>query len=75
MYIDKPLTIISQLQRCGGTLLVQLFDGHSECFVHPGEITIGHKRKQNFPKVSKDRYKKIFHSLFEKEIDLYIKNG
>ncbi|MAG24880.1 hypothetical protein CMI47_04800 [Candidatus Pacearchaeota archaeon] len=42
--MKQPLVLISQVQRSGGTLLSQLFDGHSECNVHPHEIYIGNPK-------------------------------
>ena len=39
--VDQPLVLISQVSRSGGTLLSQLFAGHPECHVRPGELLIG----------------------------------
>lgn len=39
--VDQPLVLVSQIQRSGGTLLSQLFDGHPECHAHPNEIMVG----------------------------------
>ena len=36
--VHQPLILISEVQRSGGTLLSQLFDGHPQCFSHPEEI-------------------------------------
>lgn len=36
---EKPLIYISQPPRCGGTLLRNLFDGHSHCVVYPYELS------------------------------------
>jgi hypothetical protein len=36
--VDRPLVLITQIGRSGGTLLVRLFDGHSECHVVPYEL-------------------------------------
>jgi Sulfotransferase family len=36
--VDQPLALISQAQRSGGTLLLRLFDGHSECHVVPFQL-------------------------------------
>jgi hypothetical protein len=38
--VRQPLVLISQIQRSGGTLLSQLFDGHPECHAHPHELSI-----------------------------------
>ena len=36
-----PILLISQVQRSGGTLLSQLFDGHSQIASYPGELKFG----------------------------------
>ncbi len=38
--IRVPLILISQIQRSGGTLVSQLFDGHSQIYAYPNELTI-----------------------------------
>jgi len=38
--VREPIVLISQIQRSGGTLLSQLFDGHPECHAHPHELSI-----------------------------------
>ena len=38
--IDKDLVLIGQIQRSGGTLLTQLFDGHSELHNYPSELIL-----------------------------------
>jgi hypothetical protein len=48
--VDQPLVLISQVQRSGGTLLSQLFDGHPECHAHPYELKIG-PNKSTWPHV------------------------
>ena len=40
--VHEPLVLISQIQRSGGTLLSQLFDGHPECHTHPHELSIAY---------------------------------
>ena len=48
--IDQPLILITQIQRSGGTLVVQLFDSHKEIFAHPGELVLTNpKWKWNNP--------------------------
>ncbi len=49
--VREPLVLISQVQRSGGTLLSQLFDGHPECHAHPGELHIG-PGKSHWPDIS-----------------------
>jgi hypothetical protein len=49
--VHEPLVLISQIQRSGGTLLSQLFDGHPECHAHPWELEIGYPRRSNWPRI------------------------
>ena len=65
--IDQPLILISQIQRSGGTLLNQLFDGHHECHTHPHELYIGYPNKFNWPDLKLSDDPEIwFRSLLEK---------
>ena len=45
MPVNQPLLLISQVQRSGGTLLSQLFDGHPQVHAHPHELKIGYPEK------------------------------
>jgi hypothetical protein len=47
--VDQPLVMVSQVQRSGGTLMSQLFDGHPEVHAHPHELYIGYPEKYNYP--------------------------
>ena len=47
--VTSPLTLISQVRGCGGSLLSQLFDGHPELHVHPPELMIGYPEKHIWP--------------------------
>lgn len=47
--INQPLVMVTQVQRSGGTLMSQLFDGHPECYAHPYELYIGYPEKYNYP--------------------------
>jgi hypothetical protein len=49
--VNEPLTLISQVQRSGGTLLNSLLDGHPELHVHPYELHIGHPTKADWPRL------------------------
>jgi hypothetical protein len=60
------LVLVSQIQRSGGTLLSQLFDGHPECHSHPYELKIGYPRKYNWPPLDLARPEAWFETLFEK---------
>jgi hypothetical protein len=48
--VDQPLVMISQVNRSGGTLLSQLFAGHSACHVYPGELILN-RPKDEWPKL------------------------
>ncbi len=65
--VTEPLVLCSQIQRSGGTLLSQLFDGHPECHAHPHEIKIGWPREANWPPLDLDRPGDWFERLFEKK--------
>jgi hypothetical protein len=49
VFIDAPLVLISQIQRSGGSLLAQLFDGHPQVCAHPHELSIWHPEKPDWP--------------------------
>ena len=65
--VREPLVLISQIQRSGGTLLSQLFDGHPECHAHPHELKIGYPREFNWPPLDLARPEACFEVLFEKK--------
>ncbi len=73
--VREPLVLISQVQRSGGTLLSQLFDGHPECHAHPGELSIGKPRKWDWPELEPGRPELWFELLFEPPTDLYLREG
>ena len=50
--IECPLILISQVQRSGGSLLSQLFDGHSMLHAHPYELKIGDRKKYFWPVIN-----------------------
>ena len=61
------LLLVSQIQRSGGSLMAQLFDGHPELYAHPFEIHIGYPNKWNYPELSStDSPQKWFEYLYEK---------
>lgn len=47
--VNQPLVLISQVQRSGGTLLSQLFDGHQELFSYPAELHWGYPSRFFWP--------------------------
>lgn len=64
--IEQPLILISQIQRSGGTLMLQLFDNHPECHVYPGEIEWGRPVKYNWPDLEKNMdVMSMFQCLYE----------
>ncbi|HEY7603059.1 MAG TPA: sulfotransferase [Gaiellaceae bacterium] len=73
--VAEPLVLISQVQRSGGTLLSQLFDGHPECHAHPGELSIGKPKKWDWPHLDLSRPDDWFEMLFEPPTDLYLRKG
>ncbi len=74
--ITAPLTLISQIQRSGGTLLSQLFDGHPEVHAHPNELMIGYPKKHIWPKIDlDDRPEQWFEVLFEDMVTQHLSEG
>jgi hypothetical protein len=49
--VTCPLALISQIQRSGGSMLSQLFDGHPELHAHPHELKIGYPKKYIWPHI------------------------
>ena len=65
--VSAPLIMISQVQRSGGTLLSQLFDGHSAILSHPQELKIGYPEKFNWPPIDvQASADNLFAMLFER---------
>ena len=74
--VREPLVLISQIQRSGGTLLSQLFDGHPECHAHPGELHFGHPHKLLWPSLGlEDTPERWFESLYERKVGSYLRKG
>ena len=67
--VTAPIALISQIQRSGGTLLSQLFDGHPEVYAHPDELKIGYPKKYIWPQIDlKDSPQHWFNLLFEENV-------
>lgn len=69
--ISEPLVLISEIQRSGGTLLCQLFDGHPEVHCRPSEIAFGKPTKsQIYPLLEnqKNRVESAWRYFLEEEI-------
>jgi hypothetical protein len=74
--VTSPLVLISQIQRSGGSLLSQLFDGHPELHAHPHELKIGYPRKYTWPKLDlNDHPRQWFETLFEPSVLDHFKTG
>jgi hypothetical protein len=73
--VREPLVLVSQVQRSGGTLLSQLFDGHPACHAHPSEIYIGHPKKWDWPNLDLGDPASWFAKLYERPVELHLKQG
>jgi hypothetical protein len=74
--VTSPLALISQVQRSGGTLLSQLFDGHRELHAHPHELKIGYPTKYTWPKLDlSDNPNRWLETLFEYSVLSHFKKG
>jgi hypothetical protein len=74
--ITAPVALISQIQRSGGSLLSQLFDGHSEIYAHPDELMIGHPKKYIWPHINlKESPMRWFNLLFEDNVIKHFNEG
>jgi hypothetical protein len=74
--VTVPLALISQIQRSGGSMLSQLFDGHPEVHAHPHELKIGYPKKFNWPKIDlDDNPKHWFEILFEDSVVEHLQHG
>ncbi len=74
--VKQPLFLVSQVQRSGGSLMAQLFDGHPECHAHPGELHIGYPKKYNWPDPDLGgQPDEWFDMLFERHLPDYSREG
>jgi len=73
--VREPLVLISQVQRSGGTLLSQLFDGHPECHAHPQEIYVGKPAKWDWPPLDLDAPDTWFETLHEPLVADWLRAG
>lgn len=73
--VREPLALISQIQRSGGTLLSQLFDGHPQLHAHPYELHTG-SPKHRWPELSLDAGPDAwFQSLWERPAGRSFREG
>jgi hypothetical protein len=67
--VREPLVLVSQIQRSGGTLLSQLFDGHPECHADPYELKFGYPKQGNWPPLDLARPESWFEILRDPTVD------
>jgi sulfotransferase family protein len=73
--VREPLVLVSQIQRSGGTLLSQLFDGHPEVHAHPHEVCIGKPDKWDWPPLDLDAPATWFETLREPLLSEWVESG
>ena len=73
--VREPLVLISQVQRSGGTLLSQLFDGHREVHAHPHELYIGKPNKWDWPPLDLADPGSWFPTLYEPLVAEWVEKG
>jgi hypothetical protein len=74
--VDAPLALISQIQRSGGSLLSQLFDGHPQIYAHPDELNIGYPKKYIWPEIDlRGSPENWFEILFEDNVIKHFEEG
>jgi len=74
--VTAPLALISQIQRSGGSMLSQLFDGHPEVHAHPHELKVGYPKKQYWPEINlNDGPERWFVILFEDSVIEHLRYG
>lgn len=75
-FIPLPMVLITQIQRSGGTLLSQLFDGHPQICAHPHELHIGRPKKWNWPDLDiNGEPASWFAALYEKRLEMFYGGG
>jgi len=74
--ITAPLALISQIQRSGGSMLSQLFDGHPQVHAHPHELKFGYPKKHIWPSIDLSRRpERWFEILFEDNVVDHLRHG
>jgi hypothetical protein len=74
--VTSPLGLISQIQRSGGSMLNQLFDGHPEVHAHPHELKFGYPRKYDWPPIDlTDPPERWFEIFFEDIVVRHFRYG
>ena len=67
--------MVSQVERSGGSLLAQLFDGHPELLAHPHELKFGYPKKEVWPPTDIDDVDEQFRVLFEMTTIGFLESG
>jgi len=74
--VSVPLALISQIQRSGGSMLSQLFDGHPQVHAHPHELKFGYPKKYIWPPIDlANRPDRWFEILFEDIVVRHFRYG
>jgi hypothetical protein len=74
--VSTPLALISQIQRSGGSMLSQLFDGHPQVHAHPYELKFGYPQKYFWPPIDlNDHPERWFEILFEDNVVQHLRHG
>ena len=73
--VGCPLILVSQVERSGGSLMAQLFDGHPELLAHPHELKIGYPNKRTWPPTDLPDVDEQFRVLFELSNIEFCENG
>jgi hypothetical protein len=67
--------MVSQVERSGGSLMAQLFDGHPELLAHPHELKFGYPNKHVWPPTDLADLDEQFRLLFELSNVDFCENG
>ena len=73
--VHCPLIMVSQVERSGGSLMAQLFDGHPKLLAHPHELKFGYPDKETWPKTDLPNLEEQFRILFEPRTAEFCTNG
>lgn len=73
--VNLPLVMVSQVERSGGSLMAQLFDGHPQLLAHPHELKIGYPNKRIWPPTNVSDMDEQFRLLYELNNIDFFENG
>ena len=75
-HLKLPLVMISQVQRSGGTLLSQLFDGHPQLCAYPQELKFDFPEADSWPELDPERGAAWnFYKLFDRNFPQQVRRG